>query len=78
MQGMDNSLHIKFYQKNNDFIGGFNMIEKGTKVFHKKSEQNGIIGDMWNQHSPYPTGYLVITDDGIHHICLEEDFEVCQ
>lgn len=54
------------------------MIEKGTKVFHKESKQNGIIGDVWNQHSPYPTGYLVITDDGIHHICLEEDFEICQ
>lgn len=54
------------------------MLSKGTKVFHKASNQKGTIGDMWNQNSPYPTGYLVITDDGIHHVCLEEDFEVIE
>ena len=49
-------------------------ITKGTRVFHTKSEQYGVIEDLWNNHSPYPTGYLVVTDDEIHHICLEEDF----
>ena len=54
------------------------MIEKGTKVIHKASKQQGVIQDLWNNHSPYPTGYLVLTNDGIHHVCLEEDFEVIQ
>ena len=53
-------------------------ITKGTRVFHTKSEQYGVIEDLWNNHSPYPTGYLVVTDDEIHHICLEEDFEICR
>lgn len=62
------------------------MLEIGTRVFHKKSKQNGYISDMWNPHvvNPHvyketsPMGYDVVTEDGVHHTCLEEDFEIKQ
>lgn len=60
------------------------MLGIGTKVIHKASNQNGIIFDMWNPHTANPLvykvdapiGYEIVTDDGLHHTCLEEDFEV--
>jgi len=52
------------------------MLEIGTRIFHKQSKQNGVIRDLWNHEADLPVGYLVVTDDGIHHVCLEEDFEI--
>lgn len=62
------------------------MIEIGTKVINKTSNQNGIITSKCNLYELHPSiykekdfyGYEVITDDGIHHICLEEDFIVVE
>ena len=60
------------------------MLKIGIKVLHKATNQNGIIADKWNPHlinpavfdKNAPTGYAIITDDGVTHICTENDFEI--
>lgn len=53
------------------------MLEIGTKVIDKASNEKGIIASTYNK-GEYPMGYEVITNDGVHHICLEEDFVVIE
>ena len=58
------------------------MFKIGMKVLHKATKQNGIITDKWNPHlinpvvfnKDTPTGYKIVTDDGVSHICTEDDF----
>lgn len=60
------------------------MLKIGMKVLHKATTQNGTIADKWNPHlinpavfdKDTPTGYAIITDDGVTHICTENDFEI--
>lgn len=61
------------------------MLKVGTKVYHKKSQQNGVIRDAWkapivhpvlHKTDDLPDGYRIETEDGVSHICIEDDFEV--
>ena len=60
------------------------MLEVGTRVVHKASGRKGHISDAWNPYytnprvfrKDTPTGYEITTDDGMCHICSEDDFEV--
>lgn len=61
-----------------------NMLEVGKRVFHKNRNKKGTIVDAWNPHCvnpavypvDSPTGYKIVTDDGIHHICTKEEFHL--
>lgn len=48
------------------------MLKFGTKVIHKASNQKGYIVARYSTEN-HPTGYNVVTEDDIHHICLGED-----
>lgn len=58
------------------------MMQIGATVILKSNNQKGIIADKWNPHlinprlfkTNAPAGYRIITDDGVNHICIEEDF----
>lgn len=60
------------------------MVNNGTKVVLKSNGKAGYIKSSWNANNinpkvfsiNSPIGYNVSTNDGVDHICLEEDFSI--
>lgn len=59
------------------------MLQEGTKV-RTKDGKSGIVTGTWKPHDvnpkvftkDAPDGYEIIDEDGLLHVCIQDDFTV--